>query len=118
MAFASLRRYDVQAGWSVICSSLAVIGLIATASLLARNWDSELRMIVFGNAMFQIAVLIGVAGTIGLAIIGAGLGINSAGQRRNERQRRSWVGFFLGTIVLSLEIIVFFAFWVLKSKVG
>ncbi len=118
VARGSLRRYDVQARWSVICSAIAVIGLLGTAGLLVRNYDAELKMIIFGNSMFQPAVLIGVAGTMGLAAIGALLGLSSAGQRRNEHQGRSWAGFFLGTAVLSLAIITFVAFWLMRSKVG
>ncbi|MBN1510496.1 MAG: hypothetical protein JXB13_00640, partial [Phycisphaerae bacterium] len=86
MARASLRRYDVQARWSVICSVIAVFGLIATVWLLWRRYDADLKLIIYGNPMFQIAVLLGVAGTTGLSAIGALLGLSSAGQRRNEHQ--------------------------------
>lgn len=102
----------------MICSVIAVFGLLGTAGLLWRNYDAELKLIIFGNSMFHVAVLLGVAGTMGLSAIGVLLGMNSAGQRRNEHQGRSWTGFFLGTAVLSLAIIIFAAFWLMRSKVG
>ena len=49
--------------------------------------------------------------------IGIILGVSSAGQRRNEHQKRSWAGFFLGAFVLSLTIITFVGFWQLKLQV-
>jgi hypothetical protein len=102
----------------VICSVIALIGLVLLAGLLWRNYDGELKMILFGNPMFQHVILLGVAGTMGLAAIGALLGMNSAGQRRNEHQGRSWAGFFIGTVALSLTIVAFAAFWLMRSKVG
>jgi hypothetical protein len=115
----SLRRYDTQAKWSLWISLLSVVTLIMLAGLEARNFNTQLKVITYGKqSPYQMAVLGCVAVTMLLSAVGLLLGINSAGQRRNDLQRRSWAGFFIGTGVLSLAIILFVAFWTMKLALG
>ena len=120
MATGSFRRYDVQAKWSVILSAASVVVLVGVAALLIRNgyhsW--HIRRIMYGNPLYQMMVMGGMALTMLLSGVGLLLGVSSAGQRRNELQRQSWTGFFLGTAVLSLAIIVLVAFWWMRMKIG
>ena len=116
MARSSLRRFDVQAKWSAGLSLLAALSCLALVGLLARNWESDIHQIVFGNPLFKIAV-VGSAGlTMLLAVFGTALGYNSAGQRRNDKQRLSWTGFFLGSGVFTLAVILFAAFYLLRFQ--
>lgn len=116
MAMSSIRRYDVQAKWSVWFSCAAALSCLVMAALLLRNWHGEIRQVVFGNPMWQ-PLYMGCTGlTMLLSVFGVALGYNSAGQRRNDLQRRSWVGFFLGAGVLTLAVILFAAFWLLKMQ--
>jgi hypothetical protein len=111
-----MRRYDVQAKWSVILSFAAVFPLMAVVTVLILRYRPDMKAIVFGNPLYQPGVMVSTAAAIGLACLGIILGINSAGQRRNEHQRRSWTGFFIGVLVLSLAIIAFAGFWMLRLK--
>ena len=115
MASKSLRRYDVQAKVSLIVSILAVIGCVGLVMLLLRNYDSGLGAIVYGGgSLYAPIILVGTAGTMLLSAIGLVLGFNSAGQRRNETQGRSWAGFFLGTAGLAGAIVCLAMFWFLR----
>jgi FtsH-binding integral membrane protein len=116
VAIGSFRRYDVQAKWSVILSTASVAVLLAVLGLLLRNYHSQIGRIMFGNPLYQMVVMGGMAVTMLLSGVGLMLGLSSAGQRRNERQKQSWTGFFLGTAVLSLTIIMLAAFWILRMQ--
>lgn len=119
MARRSLRRYDTQAKWSLWISLLSLVTVIVLAGLEVRNFNSQLKVIAFAKqSPYQMAVLGCVAITVLLSTAGLLLGISSAGQRRNELQRRSWAGFFIGTGVLSLALILFVAFWEMKLALG
>ena len=115
MASKSLRRFDVQAKVSLIISVLAGVGFVALVVLFARNYNSELGAIIYrSGSVFAPLFLVGTAATILLSTVGLVLGFNSAGQRRNDMQGRSWAGFFLGTAFLAGAIICFALFWLLK----
>jgi len=118
VATGSFRRYDVQAKWSVILSTASVVVLLMVVVILGRNYQPGIRRILFGNPVYQMMVMGGSAMTMLLSGLGLILGLSSAGQRRNERQKQSWAGFFLGTAVLSLAIIVLVAFWWMRMKIG
>jgi hypothetical protein len=106
----SLRRYDTQATLGLYCSLAALLCLIVQAWFIFQhlNWD---EWIVLYGPRRRIAILMACAATIGLAVIGAALGFNSAGQRRNEKGQLSWIGFFTGALVISLSIALFLLFW-------
>lgn len=117
MARGSLRRYDVQATYAVLTSLLSVAPLAGAIFLLLRNWESELGAIVHGSQgsfLPALAVCVGLAGVGGA--VGLVLGINSAGQRRNDKQRLSWTGFFVGSAVVTGTIIVAIAFVMLRFR--
>ena len=116
MAKISLRRFDVQAKWSVWVSAASVLPCVTMAWLLVRNWRGDIHQIVFANPMFQVTYLGCAAATMLLAVFGLVLGFNSAGQRRNELQHRSWLGFFVGSGAFTLGVILVLAFMLLKFQ--
>jgi len=96
----------------------SVAPLVAATYAILSRYNPDLRAIQFGKAgMFRPAFLACIALACLLAAVGAGLGINSAGQRRNTEQGKSWTGFFIGVAALSLSIIVFAAFAFLRLPV-
>ena len=121
MARGSLRRYDVQAKVSLWVSCAAVLGMLVLVYLLflKGNYSRELRAIVFGaKSMYGPAVFLVTAGTLVLAAVGAALGANSAGQRRNTTPQRSWAAFFISAATMSLTIILFAVFWFFRMRVA
>ena len=116
MARLSLRRYDHQALaslWVSIVSLLAICGLMF---LILRNLSME-ELIIYYGPQYRMAFLAGTAITILLSSLALGLGFNSVGQRRNDKQKFSWLGFFIGGGVLSLTIVLFLFFWMRGESV-
>jgi hypothetical protein len=117
VAFRGLRRYDVQAGYACGLALVSVLPLLAAAALAYRNYHHHLGQIIYGEKSLFLPVFAGlvllsmVPGAIGLA-----LGWNSAGQRRNDKPARSWVGFFLGGGVLTADTILLIALWMLRLQ--
>ena len=115
MASRSLRRFDVQAKVSLIISILAGVCFVTLVVLFARNYSSELGAVIYRTgSLFAPLFLVGTAATMLFSTVGLVLGFNSAGQRRNDLQGRSWAGFFLGTAFLAGAIICFALFWLLR----
>lgn len=116
MAKSSMRRFDVQAKWSLIMSLASILGCLGLLFMVYRNWMPETNQIVFRNPVFKFA-FVGCTGfTLLLSFFGVALGFNSAGQRRNEKQRLSWTGFFVGTAVMAAAIVLFAAFYLLRAE--
>ena len=112
MARASLRRFDVQAKVSLYISCIAVLCMVALVVLLLRNFEGEMRVVVYGAGTLFAPVILGITAlTLLLGAVGAAMGANSAGQRRNHLSKRSWAGFLLGCATMSATIIVFAMFW-------
>ena len=92
MAKGILRRYDVQAKVSLILSAVGMLGTVALFLLALRNFKTDLRVIVYAkDGMFAPLMLIGVAVTLVIAATGVAMGANSAGQKRNELGKLSWL---------------------------
>jgi len=118
MGMSSFRRFDVQARWSLLFSVAAMLTCMPVAFLALKNWRSDINQILFSaKTMFQPAYMGGCALAILLACFGTALGFNSAGQRRNDRQKQSWLGFFLGVAALLLAILLLVAFMLLKYQI-
>ena len=122
MARASLRRYDVQAKVSVVFSAVAatlMLGLLYLVFFKKGNFQSELGVIIYSrDSMYAPVIFVLTAVTLLLAAAGAAMGINSAGQRRNHLSKRSWIAFFIGVGTISITIVLFVAFWLLKQKMA
>jgi hypothetical protein len=114
MAKFSLRRYDVQARFSAIVSLASVITLVGLALVLARRLDRSEWLVNYGPPT-KMAVYLSTVVTLGLSIAGFGFGLNSAGQRRNDKPQLSWIGFFVGGGVLCL-LLILFAFFRIRGE--
>ena len=110
MAKFSLRRYDTQARVSVIVSLASIVSLMALVLLLYRNLAWSERAIFYGNPAYKLAVYGAGFVTLLMAASGFGFGLNSAGQRRNDKPQSSWTGFFIGAAVLCLTVVLLFIF--------
>jgi hypothetical protein len=106
----SLRRYEDQAWFSVLLSSVSIPPFIAMAGFILKNMDWQEKMLYYGSRG-RAGILLCAVLALMLSSIGFGFGLNSAGQRRNEKQRLSWIGFFLGALVLTLTLVVLAGFY-------
>jgi hypothetical protein len=72
---------------------------------------------VYGSqGIFVPALLAALGLSVALGAPGFLLGLNSAGRRRNETPGRSWIGFFVGGAVLTINAILLLAFYMLKLQ--
>ncbi|MGD2107994.1 MAG: hypothetical protein PVI86_01255 [Phycisphaerae bacterium] len=117
MALRHLRRYDIQARYAGVLSVLSLLPVAGAAVLAYRNYDHELGQIIYGSGGRFLPLFLGcVAVSLAPGAIGFFLGWSSAGQRRNEKPAWSWVGFFIGGLVLTLDLILLIAFWMLRLQ--
>ncbi len=114
MARISLRRYDVQATYAVALALISLIPVAGALYLVCRNYRSEFRAIIYSSEYYLPALLACLAVAVLVSLVALILGFNSAGQRRNERQFRSWFGFLLGGASLTAAIVVGIAFVMLR----
>lgn len=115
--FDQLRRYEVQAACSLALALLSLAPAAAAGWLALRNYDEQLGRIIYGfKGSFLIIFAASVAASMGVAFLGFAMGWNSAGQPRNHRSAASWAGFFLGGLVLTVNIILVLAFYMLRLR--
>lgn len=117
MARGSLRRYDVQAKYAF---TLAVVSIVPGVAALWMGWkrfDADLGRIIYGaQGRFVMAFMGCVLFSTVLAGLGFVWGWSSAGQRRNDHPSRSWIAFFVGGGVLTLNVVLMIAFFMLRLK--
>ncbi len=110
--------YEAQARLSV---GLAIIGGLATlagAYFILGRFDYQTFLVNY-NPQGKRIIAIALSLLIGLAASGIGffVGLNSAGQRLNKRNRLSWTGFFLSAAVVALTLSCGFFFYLTKNAV-
>lgn len=107
----TLGTYENQARLSVALAVVGGVAGLAAIALLIRNFDPQTKYVAYSRETLYLPLL-GAALLFSLVagVAGLGLGFNSAGQRRNERSRLSWLGFFLcaGVITIALCAGIFF----------
>lgn len=109
MANFSLRRYDTQARFGLVLALLSAGSLVVLTFMVFRHFNTNDFTIIYGPFR-KLVVLISGLVTILLAAGGFGFGLNSAGQRRNDKPVLSWIGFFVGAAVFCLAVILLFFF--------
>ncbi len=119
MARFNVRRYDHQATLSLILSAVSMVFVVGTALLVFRNFNLETMTISYKTGSTRWMLLMACAGLSGLlSLLGLSFGANSAGQRRNDKQKQSWIGFFIGAFVLTVTIILLAFFFMRGEAVG
>ncbi len=117
MGLGDLRRFEVQAQYAMVLSILATAPLVMAALMIARNYNHDLGQIVYGEGGSFLKMFLACVGTSGMVgAIGFVLGWCSAGQRRNDRPKQSWVGFFVGGFVVTIALIMMIAFVMLRLE--
>lgn len=118
VAKSSIRNFDVQAKWSLVFSVASALCCLVFLALLLRNYQGDIRQIIYrADGKYQPMVMAAAALTMLLSAVGLAFGFNSAGQRRNDKQMFSWLGFFGGAGVLALAVVLCAAFVLLRMPV-
>ena len=112
-----LRRFEVQASWALRLAVVSLAPFVAAVWLAMSRYDGQVGRIIYGaKGQFVLAFAVAVLASLAPAVIGFILGLNSAGQRRNDRSSRSWMGFFLGGAILSADVVLLLAFYMLRLE--
>lgn len=114
----NLRRVDVQAKLSF---TAAIIALMVTAALAffvlqGLHWDT--KIIPYSSRSNRMMGVMG-AGAASLVIgtVGFWFGLSSAGQRRNELQILSWLGFFLSALAITVSGLLLTTFMLWRESI-
>ncbi len=117
MVLRNLRRYDVQAKYAFALAMVSIVPSIAALWMGWRRFDADLGRIIYGSqGRFMLAFVGCVALSMAPAALGFVMGWSSAGQRRNDQSRRSWIAFFVGGGVLTLNVVLLIAFFMLRLQ--
>jgi len=114
----NLRKVDNQATTSAVLSLSSVFFVIGLAVLVFRHVDWETLSIFYKGGTLRMPA-IGICGllALGLSVLGFGFGISSAGERRNQKNHLSWLGFFIGAFVICVTLILLATFFFWKESV-
>ena len=114
MVLGSLRRYDVQAKYAFALAMVSIVPYLAALWIGWTRFDAGLCRIIYGSQGRFLPVFLGcVLLSMVPAAVGFVMGWSSAGQRRNDQSTRSWIGFFVGGGVLTLNVVLLIAFFML-----
>lgn len=118
MAFSRLRRLDVQANCAVVLAFVSLVPCVAAGGVLVWKYDATLGQIVYGGAGKVVPVFVGcLLASLAPGVVSFLLGWNSAGQRQNDKPGRSWLGFFVGGAVVTVDVILMIAFVMLRLEI-
>ena len=117
VGLSSFRRFDVQAKYAAVLAGVSVVPLLGAMGMVLRNYRHDLGQIIYGaQGRFVMVFLACILLSAVPSGVGFLLGWSSAGQRRNDKPTHSWVGFFLGGCVLTFNLILLIAFYMLRWK--
>jgi hypothetical protein len=106
-----MRRPETQARLSIALALASIAPVLLQAYfVLSRLFDTREYMIYHGSRFKFVVFGCGMA-ALGLAVIGFGFGYASAGQRRNEKQKLSWLGFFIAAGVMTVAVLLLCVFY-------
>jgi formate hydrogenlyase subunit 3/multisubunit Na+/H+ antiporter MnhD subunit len=120
MKLPNFRLYDVQATASMVIGILGLLCIVVLAWFVFHNFDMQEKVVHYNPdgglgayrrplVMLFTAVALLVGATAGI------LGFNSLGQKRNNLQRRSWLGMTVGALVVAGAPILLYA-WLRFSE--
>ena len=99
------------------CAFISTAPFAVATWLAIRNYDPDLRQIVYAaKGHFEPAFIAAIVGSIIPGMLGLVFGWNSAGKRRNDKPARSWIGFFVGGGVMTMDLVLLIAFFMLRLK--
>ncbi|MFH1748590.1 MAG: hypothetical protein ABIG44_16265 [Planctomycetota bacterium] len=105
MAVKKKNRYEIQAKLSFILAIVGGVCTLAGVALVLQRFDFENFQVNYNPRTPR---MMAIGGALGLGLLASGLGfllgLISAGQRLNKRNKLSWTGFFVNASVITLAL--------------
>lgn len=122
MKLPNFRLYDTQAKAALIFGIVGIFCIAALTVFVFRNFSWAEKEIYYNSKQgFGKYRPYLVQGTTAISVVigfAAGmLGFNSLGQKRNNKQSFSWMGLLMGTLSVSLAVILLYAWRTLSATV-
>lgn len=120
MKLPNLRLDETKATASLVIGLVALLGVVVLVVLVFKGFVLSEKVIPYnaraGLGRFRPYLVYGMtAATCLVGFVAGLLGFQSLGQKRNNKQGRSWAGMATGAIGISLAIVLFFA-WRFMSE--
>jgi hypothetical protein len=114
----NLRRVDIQAKVAFFAAILSIMVTVALAYFALKGLQWDTKIIPYSSKSNRMLGVLGSGATaLGIGVIGFWFGLISAGQRRNEQQVLSWLGFFLSAMTITASAILLTTFMLWRESV-
>lgn len=114
MKLPNFRLYTVQATASLVAALLGLLTIAMLTWFVFHNFDFHEKVVHYNpeagfGALRRPMVIVSTGAAMLIGVAAGVLGFNSLGQKRNDRQGRSWLGMMIGAAVLAFAPILFYA---------
>ncbi len=117
MTWNHFRTSEAKASLALVMSTASAIPCAIATMLAYRNYDSALGQIIYGSSGRFVPALAGsVLLSLALGATAFALAWSSVLHPRNQRLVRAWIGFFLGGTILTLDLILMIAFYMIRME--
>ena len=100
-----LKTYEDQATLSIVLAGAGMLAAVAAIAILLRRFDADEFYVTYSpKSMYLPALGICILSALAGGAGGFFLGFYTAGQRRNKTPNRSWAGFFIGAVAITLAL--------------
>jgi len=117
-----MRLHETQATTSMMLGILGWLSLAALCVVVLKNFNTQSWTILYSERSTlgryrKGLVMLFAAVTFLIGVVSLGLGFNSLGQKRNNKQGRSWMGMLMGGVCVALSPVLFAAWRMLSEAV-
>jgi hypothetical protein len=121
MKLPNFRLHETQATTSMYLGIAGWLSLAALAAVVLKNFNTTTWTILYNeqSTLGQYRrglVMLFCATTLLIGGVAALMGFSSLGQKRNNRQGRSWIGMLMGAVALAVAPVLFIT-WQRLSEV-
>ncbi|MFO0972451.1 MAG: hypothetical protein U1A27_03295 [Phycisphaerae bacterium] len=123
MGTPNFRLFDTQARFAALLGAAALLMVAFEGVAVFHNFDSRTKVIWHnpnskGYQRFRQPFVMAVGGlTAVTGLVGMVMGFNSLGEKRNTKQRLSWLGLVMGGVSISLVAVLMFAWFKLALPI-